>query len=604
MPATAGGLIAALRGLAVGAPAGAPPQAARLRSALLRGAAGLLLATAMFGPPWNTDRVPRQIDRHETIHWSGLQAIDRGYAPYLGPASVNYGPGLQLLTYAHMKLTDGFSVPGYRATFGLGLWLAGAMVLALACALMRPAAALLAAALLPVLSPAAMWTWGADGTLRGVWGWANGLRMVSGPLLALSLVAVAGMRPGRRADLGRGVVLGLLWGVLAYLAQENLPAGGTTLAFLFVLLLCTGTLGFDRLIALGAGIASGFALAWTPVLAYYGALGRLGELWYAYTLIPGRFFRGYGNIPYAGRFGEDPYVVAYYATPVLTALLALAALLRARPLRFAAPLGRDRLLVLAPCVALLCSYPSALLRSDAPHFLGTLFALPLAIAAALVHLPRVLPSRAARWRARLAVAALAGLAYWPTWRTTPERLGAFAAGRFQALTAAPTPEWTPEDEIARRFGYGLLGNPRMIPHLELMRRIKAAAGEGRVFVQVSERHTPFIDDALHYSGGIYFLADLNPGPIWLERSDMVADSHQLERFLGHFRKHVDRFDCVVSLVPTSPEIRAFQGAHPDFTTAEVVVGDFRVWIYGRGGGPAAEGAGPTPMDGAAGPAAR
>jgi hypothetical protein len=583
-PATARGLVAALRGLTAGPVPGDPGvKVSSVRSSVLRTAAGLLLATVMFGPPWHTDRVGRAINLHETIHWSGLQAIERGYAPYLGPASVNYGPGLQLLTYAYMTTGDRFSVPGHRATFGLSLWIAGAMVLALAFALFRPAAALLVAALLPVLSPAAMWTWGADGTLRGLWGWANVLRMIAGPVLALVAIAVVGQRPGRRADLGRGLALGLLWGLFSYLAQENLVAGGATLVLLSILLLSTGTLPFDRLARLGAGAAGGFAAAWAPALVYYDRLGRLGELWYNYTLVPRLFFRGYANTPYAGVLGEDPWVVAFHVMPFLTVLLAVSVLVRTRPVRFAAPLDRDRLLVLAPCIALLTSYPSALMRSDAPHLLASLFALPLMMAAALFHLPRCLATPASRWRARLGVVALAGLVFWPIWLPAPERLVAFAAGRAHSLTAAPRTPWVPEDEIARRFGRALCGNAGHLPHLELMRRVKAVVGEGRVFVQVSERATRTIDQTLYYSGGLYFLADLNPGPIWLERSDLVANDDQIHRFRRHFRKHIDRFDFVVSLVPASGEILIFQEANPDFTTAEVAVGDVRVWIYGRGG---------------------
>jgi hypothetical protein len=585
IPATALELVAALRGLAACPPvADRRATAPRLRSAVLRGALGLLLATAMFGPPWHTDRATQEIGFHETVHWSGLQAIAKGYPPYLGPASVNYGPGSQLLTYAWMTLGDRFTVPGFRATFGLSLWIASGMVLALAFALLRPPAALLSAALLPVLSPAALWTWGVDGSLRGFWGWANALRMIAAPVLALATVAVVRQRPGRRADLGRGLVLGLLWGLFSYLSQENLAAGGATLALLFVLLFFTGTLGFERLAGLGAGLAGGFAAAWTPVLVYYGRLGRLGELWYGYTLIPRRFLRGYDNTPYTGVLGEDPYAVAFYVTPFLTVLLAVTVLVRARPVRFVRPLDRDRLLVLAPCIALLASYPSALMRSDAQHFLGTLFALPLVVAAALIHLPRCIATPGARWRARLAVLALAALAFWPTWRQTPGELASFVRGRVRSLTAAPGVEWAPEDEIARRFGPALSRSSIHRPHPELMRRIKNAVGEGRVFVQISERHRRVKGPTFYFSGVVYFLADLNPGPIWLERSDMVADSRQLHRFLGHFRKHVDRFDFVVSLVPTSAEIRAFQEANPGFTTTELEVGEVRVWIYGRGAG--------------------
>ena len=94
------------------------------------------------------------------------------------------------------------------------------------------------------------------------------------------------------------------------------------------------------------------------------------------------------------------------------------------------------------------------------------------------------------------------------------------------------------------------------------------------------------DQTLYYAGGVYFLADLDPGPIWLERSDMVADSRQVRRFQRHFRRHVDQFDHIVSLIRDSGEIRAFQEANPGFTVTEIAAGEARVWIYGRGGGAA------------------
>jgi hypothetical protein len=410
--------------------------------------------------------------------------------------------------------------------------------------------------------------------------------VVGSLVLGLSTVAVVGLRPGRRADLGRGVLLGLLWGLLAYAAQENLAAGGITLALLSVLLVSTGTLGFDRLAGLGVGLAAGFAAAWAPVLAYYGRLGRLGELWHNYTLIPRRFARGYANTAYDGSLGEDLYAVAFYATPFLTVLLALAVLVRARPLRFVGPLDRDRLLVLAPAVALLASYPSALLRSDSAHFLATLFALPFLLAAGLFHLPRCFAAPAARWRARAAVVALAALAFWPTWRAAPAALSSFVDGRVRALTAAPGRAWAPEDEVARRFGPALSRNPHHRAHLDLMRRIQEVVGDGRAFVQVGETTTRVRDQTLYYAGGVYFLADLDPGPIWLERSDMVADSRQVRRFQRHFRRHVDQFDYIVSLIRDSGEIRAFREANPGFTVQKIVAGEARVWIYGRGGGAA------------------
>ena len=85
---------------------------------------GVALATLAFGPPWTLDASREPVDMHEEVHLSGLQAIDRGYTPYLGAASVNYGPGLQLAGYGYMRARARFSVPGFREWFAFALWIA------------------------------------------------------------------------------------------------------------------------------------------------------------------------------------------------------------------------------------------------------------------------------------------------------------------------------------------------------------------------------------------------------------------------------------------------------------------------------------------------
>jgi hypothetical protein len=58
-------------------------------------AVGIISVVAMSwyfaGPPWNLERHHRS-DWHEQIHLGSLQAIAKGYLPYIGPASTVYGP--------------------------------------------------------------------------------------------------------------------------------------------------------------------------------------------------------------------------------------------------------------------------------------------------------------------------------------------------------------------------------------------------------------------------------------------------------------------------------------------------------------------------------
>src|SRR5262245_29143275 len=55
----------------------------------LKRAAGVLivagLALYFAGPPWHLERHHRTLDWHEQAHLGSLQAISKGYLPYIGP---------------------------------------------------------------------------------------------------------------------------------------------------------------------------------------------------------------------------------------------------------------------------------------------------------------------------------------------------------------------------------------------------------------------------------------------------------------------------------------------------------------------------------------
>ena len=94
------------------------PPARRFRMATAIGIVGIAAACWYFaGPPWNLERHHRDIDWHEQLHLGPLQAISKGYLPYIGPASTVYGPGSQLLTYATMKASRRFGIESAAASF-------------------------------------------------------------------------------------------------------------------------------------------------------------------------------------------------------------------------------------------------------------------------------------------------------------------------------------------------------------------------------------------------------------------------------------------------------------------------------------------------------
>ena len=551
---------------------------------LPRVALGLAIATLLFGPPWNAEHADRFMDLHEAVHWSGLQAIDHGAVPYVGAASNNYGPGMQLAIYAHMKLASKFSIPGFRESFGLSNWLAMLLLFGLVFLELELAPALLTAMLMVFVSPMLLWGWGEAGALNGFFGWASAFRHAGSLLLALSVCELVNQRRRRLPFVLIALGTGLLWGLLAYWSQENLVAGAATLAILLLLLWLTGTLDSGEVRRSGLAMAIGAGLPWSVVAVAYGAKGLWREFLISYTLVPARFARGYANTPYSPTW--DGYAVAYYTLPYLVVVLALAALYRTRPLRTSGPLARHDLLLLASCVALLTAFPASLLRSDFLHLIAVLFPLPVVATAAIVYLPRRLEPWAPRWTLRGLVLALLLTLFVGVWQGAPERTRQLVVGRWASFDNTARPGAPPDsaDEVESRFGPAMLESYGAAERY--LRKIKEIVGERPTLVltgpEVLETNH-FMDWPLLYAGYFYFLADLVPGPVWLERTDLVANSDQLRRFVAHFEAHIDEFECIVSTLPESEEIALFKRAYPDHWVRRVRGPRQRVfYVYGTG----------------------
>src|SRR5262249_30996583 len=139
----------------------------------------VLIASAAWyfaGPPWHLDRHHRSIDWHEQVHLGGLQAIHSGYAPYIGPASNQYGPGFQFITYSLMTRLFQFDIVGFRESFAAIQFVTLAAWSMVAYAWMGLAGAVAALLLAVAYSPLAFFSTTADGTLAGFYGWANASR--------------------------------------------------------------------------------------------------------------------------------------------------------------------------------------------------------------------------------------------------------------------------------------------------------------------------------------------------------------------------------------------------------------------------------------------
>ena len=223
------------------------------------------LAAIFFAPPWHIPLVMRPVDYHEMVHFGGLQAIDRGFLPYIGAASVHYGPGFQLLMYYYMKFTHQFTIIGFRESFAVTHWLAATIFMVAVFLRFRLLLATAIAFIAVSLPPLTFFQLTAAGTLTGFYGWANGLRYLGALLMLLFLPTVLTSETSSRTVLAKSAGLGLAFGFFCYMAQENLAAGGlSTLLFLAVGWL-TQMYTTRQLTRVITGLALGFTAFWAPV---------------------------------------------------------------------------------------------------------------------------------------------------------------------------------------------------------------------------------------------------------------------------------------------------------------------------------------------------
>jgi hypothetical protein len=516
--------------------------------------AGILTAIGLayyfYGPPWYLTKTPTTgavgINFQEDVYLSGFQAMSKGMVPYVGPASLQYGPGSQLLSYLYMRHVSGFSVVGFRESWAMMEW-AGAtiffLVLFLALGYGRGlAAALMSSLIYPALK--LMQFVPGHGYL-GFYGWFSPLRYAGAYAIILLLPAAIRRSPSWRGLTG-AAVLGLVWGALSYVGQENLAAGAIGVIVVAAVLVFSGTARWRAVWPALLTALGGFLVSWLPALVYYGSKGLLGRFLYLYFLITRAVAQGYSNTPFGGahpsaaQHHNAVWAVIFYTLPFLLALIALLAVIQFRPFRIAVQWSRQRVILVAVVVTTIVMYQGALLRSDVDHTSGTLLMVPALVVVTATVLPRALGARS-RLPLVLAGAAIvvASFALLPTSAYKPSKVYAEAAAPYQdrqRMAAAPAPP--PLTGLAaQRVGPTLTHattccqkkSEPMSQFLSLMNRLHALIGSRPAYVASFPGG---------YPGIVYFVADLTPAPFTIELHTMVFTTQQRQAYMETFRRTV------------------------------------------------------------------
>ena len=536
-----------------------------------------LLGVAWYlaGPPWNIAQHHRGIDYHEQVHLGPLQAISKGYVPYVGPASTQYGPGAQLVLYSYMSLTSQFNMVGLREGFLL-IHLGTVSVFALlARAHAGSASAWLVLFIGLICSPLKFFAFGADGSPGESFGWGNAARYLSA-IVVVPWIGALLTRDIKAASI-LSVGTGLTAGLLAWFAQENLAAAATGTVLLVVLLVGAGATTWTKARRVAVPVALGCLAVWVPILAWYGWRGQAMQFVDNYFIVPRAVAAGYQNTWFAEGPG-DPYANAFRYTAVIAIAIGVLCLWDVRRSSMHR-LDRTRVRLLSFVCALLACYPGALYRSDSLHTLNILLALPFVLVLAFRDLPSwtaVTPLARAGWR--VAIAAMA-VAVYPL---MPQLTGAYnwvlypPSQKYRAAALRPATPVTGGVAFARATE-GLADEPAVVGNGSgPMRQFLADASE--LHLLVGNRPTVVENAAPYFTGLIYFMADLTPAPYLYDVETMVINDRQQAAAWAHFRRNIDKVECVIVSSTDVFEARAFVSAYPSAQVIQRRLGAAQVYV--------------------------
>ena len=514
------------------------------------------------GPPWHLERHHRAIDWHEQAVLGPLQAISKGYVPYIGPASTQYGPGAQVLLYTLMTQQRHFDIVSFRTACAILNFAALVAAGLAAYCWVGFAAAVLVVVLAMIYSPFAFFFTVGDGTFAGVYGWGFAGRYLA-PLLVVPAVARVCFTAEGNMRWWPLTLWGGVLGIGAWIAQENLSttvvAGGLVLAILWL----TGTARLAQVGRIVLALAIGFACVAVPILLWHARHGAVGEYVRNYFLVPRAVAMGYSNMWWPPQEAGRPDRYSYYFTLPFLILSALVALWRFPALRLEAPLDWRRARFIAFVCVLLACYQTALLRSDYAHMMNTMIALPFVLVLGALDLPRwVAATRRGRIGARVIFIALA-LAIYPTIRLQRwSELFVTPARRFQPISSAGV-AGPYEGRVAFERATPLLaGEPVFAGGADLsMRTFLDFATD--VHGIVGARKT-FVTDlgGRAWTGALYFLADLTPAPYPFDRETMTINAELRAAVVDHIRAHPSDYQCLIGTSLQDPAAVAFLETHP------------------------------------------
>jgi hypothetical protein len=555
-----------------------PSRAARtpLRTTIAALVGAALLAWYFGGPPWHISRHHREIESHEQAHLGALQAISRGYLPYIGPASTQYGPGSQQFLYAMMQRSGHFDIVSFRTAWA-AMNFAALFVVACAAALWLDLPSAAAVIVLAVIySPLSFFGTAPDGTLRGFYGWANGLRYIAPLIVVPSLVPASGVASGTaRVRTAWIVLLGIVWGLCSWMSQENLTSTAIAAGLLLTVLLFTRTVEPGAALRIAGALAIGFALAAAAVLTYYARHDAVGPFLTNYFFVPRAVAAGYSNTWWpAGSSGTRTF---YLLAPFMLALT-IATVWRLPSLKLGAPLDAERARFLAFVLVQLVCFQTALLRSDPGHLQNTTLALPFVLVLGVAALPRWMASPSlsrstVRWT--LIVVALAIL---PAGRLLQAReILLTPATRF--LSSDPVaPSAAPDPRVGYARATPMLADEPLAIGLGTLTMREWLDFASEVHDIVGGRKTFVADAGEMWTGPLYFFADLTPAPVPLEGDTMVANDVQRTEVAAHIRAHPADYQCFIGSSLDTEAARAFLAGHPAAERVERNLGQSRLHI--------------------------
>lgn len=524
----------------------------------------------LAGPPWHLERHHRSIEWHEQMHFGSLQAIAKGYLPAVGPAATPYGAGSQMLIVGVMNLLGGFDLVSFRMAWVTQHFLAVLVVGTIAYWWLGLLPAVAVMFLASLYSPLAFFYTLVDGTLTGFFGWANPLRYVA-PLVVVPALAAAATGHTRAWVI---VLLGGVWGLGAWLAQENLTTTAGSAVLLMTLVWLTRTVSLSRVAWFLRNLAVGFACVAIPVLVYYALHGAATTFLQTYFFFARAIAVGYSNMWWNESAAPERY--SYYFTLPFLVGAAICALWRLPTLRLVAPLDRRRTLFLAfICVQLVC-YQTALLRSDSTHVMNTMIALPFILVIGFVDLPGWLASaQMRRWLVR-AVFVVLVLAIYPALMKANWRSLTDPARRFQASPVLPASKGEESSDALLRVRPLLPNEPLFLGDSITVGEFLASAAE--IHAIVGQRKTYFLRSDWIAGGLIAFVADLTPAPHPPGGDVLTINDNVRTQIADHIRTHPRDYEAFIGPSLTGPEPQAFLESHPGAVQLERRLGGSTIHI--------------------------